>query len=80
MISTEVDSTIHNTYDVIVLATDGLLGASAVASNADDGERRALETNLTNEALYRDTKEPKEGGARSGVVLRFRKLEIVADH
>ena len=67
MISTEVDSTIHNTYDVIVLATDGLLGASAVASNADDGEGRALETDGASDAAEVDAQETQEG--RDGGVV-----------
>ena len=56
------------------------MGAGTAASNTNDGERRALDTNLTNEALYGDTKYPEKGSARSGVGLRFAELEIVADH
>ena len=79
MISTEVESTVHNSYDVVVLAADGLLGAVAVASNTNDGERRALETDVTSDAAGVDAQETQEG--RDGVLVSLRDtVRIVALH
>ena len=40
-----------DTHDVVVLAADGLLGASGVAAGTDDRKGRALKTNLADDAL-----------------------------
>ena len=57
-------------YDVVVLAADGLLGAGAVAANTDDGEGRAVETELRGRVLEDDIEQREKGSARSRVGLR----------
>ena len=58
-----------DTYDVVVLAADGLLGAGGGDLPADDGHRVALDANLADDVLDADAESTEQRKASGGVGL-----------
>ena len=59
-----------DTYDVVVLAAHRLSGARVVAADTDRGQARALEADLTTDAVQVKTQETEEGRDRGLVSLQ----------
>ena len=59
----------QDTYDVVVLAADGLLGAAGSELAADDSDRVALQADLTGHVLDADAEGTEQGQSRRGVGL-----------